>query len=249
VGRWDKERHVKILFQYAVKFVCGKSDGRVVAPGNYWTAINVHNPEPDRVRFRKKVAIGLPSEKAGPVSEFFKAELGPDEALEIDREDIFRHSPLQEDFLKGFVVIESETALDVVAVYTAAGREEAVETLHTERVPGRKIKVQEGLPDLIPVPDANGSFCRREGNTLTVTVRNQGTAAAGPSTTRVDFGAHGISDQPTPPLGPGASVDLKFQIPPGCFDPDCEFRIAVDVSNVMAESDEGNNLASGACLG
>lgn len=239
---------MNILFQYAAKFVCGKSDGRVVAPGNYWTAINVHNPEPDRVRFRKKVAIGLPSEKAGPVSEFFKAELGPDEALEIDREDIFRHSPLQEDFLKGFVVIESETALDVVAVYTAAGRDEAVETLHTERVPARKIKIQ-GLPDLIPVPDASGSFCRRQGNILTVTVRNQGTAAAGPSTTRVDFGAHGISDQPTPPLAPGASVDLTFQIPPGCFDPDCEFRIVVDVNSDVPESDESNNFASGVCIG
>jgi hypothetical protein len=240
---------VNILFQYAAKFVCGKSDGRVVAPGNYWTAINVHNPESERVRFRKKVAIGLPSEKAGPVSEFFKAELGPDEALEIDREDIFHHSPLREDFLKGFVVIESETPLDVVAVYTAAGREEAVETLHTERVPPRKIKVQVGLPDLIPVPDANGSFCRRHNLTLIVTVRNQGTAAAGPSTTRVDFGSHGIVDQPTPPLAPGASVDLNFPIPPGCFDPDCDFRIVVDFGNAVAESDEGNNFASGVCLG
>ncbi|MGZ3294160.1 MAG: hypothetical protein ACXU9D_12945 [Xanthobacteraceae bacterium] len=42
--------------------------------------------------------------------------------------------------MKGFVVIESETELDVVAVYTAAGRDGRVETLHTERVPARSRK-------------------------------------------------------------------------------------------------------------
>ena len=31
-------------FQYAVKFVRGKSAGPVVAPGTYFTAINLHNP-------------------------------------------------------------------------------------------------------------------------------------------------------------------------------------------------------------
>ena len=33
------------VFQYAIKFVCGKSNGIVAAPGEYWTAINVHNPQ------------------------------------------------------------------------------------------------------------------------------------------------------------------------------------------------------------
>lgn len=237
-----------IIFQYAVKFVCGKSDGRVAAPGEYWTAINVHNPTYTDIRLRKKVAIALPSEQPGPVSQFFDAKLGPDEAFEIDREDIFRHAESREDFLKGFVVIQSDVELDVVAVYTAAGNEGSIETIHTERVSPRRLEV--GLPDLIPVPDANGSFCKTEDNrTLIVTVRNQGMAGAGPSTTRVDFAAHGVVDLPTPALAPGASVDLPFPIPPGCFDPDCEFRIIVDVSNNVMESDEGNNFASGTCRG
>jgi hypothetical protein len=77
-----------------------KSDGRVVAPGNYWTAINVHNPMYETVKFRKKVAIAFPREKPGPISQFFDARLGPDEAFEIDREDIFEHAPLKEDLLK-----------------------------------------------------------------------------------------------------------------------------------------------------
>jgi hypothetical protein len=237
---------MNLIFQYAVKVVLGKSEGEVVAPGEYWTAINVHNPTYATIKFRKKVAIGLPSEQPGPVSRFFDAKLGPDEALEIDRRDIFQHVGADR-FLKGFVVIECPIELDVVAVYTAAGREGSVETLHTERVAPRRLEV--GLPDLVPVPDAQGSFCKREDGNLIVTVRNQGSTGAGPSTTRVDFGAHGALDLPTPALPAGTSVDLKFPILPGCFDPDCEFRIIVDVNNVVAESDEGNNLVNGVCLG
>ena len=69
--------------------------------------------------------------KPGPVSKFHDAELGPDEALEIDCQDIFKLARTDSGFLKGFVVIESEVELDVVAVYTAAGGDEQVETLHT----------------------------------------------------------------------------------------------------------------------
>ncbi len=238
---------MNIIFQYAVKFVCGKSAGEVVAPGIYFTAINVHNPTYTAIGFRKKVAITSPGEQPGPVSKFFDAKLDTDEALEIDCPDIFRHAETTADFLKGFVIIESDVELDVVAVYTAAGATGQVETLHIERVSPRRQEVK--LPDLIPVPDANGSFCKRRDLTLTVTVKNQGASGAGPSVTGVDFFAFGKVSMPTPPLGPGASVDLLFPIPPGCFDPDCEFRITVDANNQVNESDEGNNIASGTCLG
>lgn len=62
----------------------------------------------------------------GPVSKFFDEILGPDEALEIDRKDIFKHADTNIDFIKGFVIIESDVELDVVAVYTAAGREQQI---------------------------------------------------------------------------------------------------------------------------
>ena len=126
-----------MAFQYAVKFVCGKSEGEVVAPGEYWTAINVHNPTLEPIEFRKKIAIALPHQKPGPVSEFYDAELGPDEALEIDRDDILERAGIGKDLLKGFVVIECHLELDVVAVYTAAAIGEQVTTLHIERVPPR----------------------------------------------------------------------------------------------------------------
>ncbi|NBC46205.1 LamG domain-containing protein [Corallococcus exiguus] len=129
----------RVTFQYAVKFVCGESPGRVVAPGTYFTAINVHNPTYKEIGFRVKVAIGMPGLKPGPVSEFVSAGLGPDEALEIDCSDIFKISGVDARFLKGFVVIETEgTELDVVAVYSAAGRDGPISTMHTERVPPRR---------------------------------------------------------------------------------------------------------------
>ena len=234
-------------FQYATKFVCGKSPGRIVAPGVYFTAVNVHNPTYRAIRFRVKVAVALPGLRPGPVSKFVDAKLGPDEALEIDCPDISKIAEAREDFLKGFVVLESPVELDVVAVYTAAGSDGQVETLHTERVPARRVEV--GRADLVPVPDANGSFCRRKDLTLTVTIKNQGIGAAGASVTKVDFGALGQVSMPTPPLAPGASVDLFFPIPPGCFDPDCEFRITADANNQVNESNEGNNVADGSCRG
>ena len=127
----------ELPYQYAVKCVCGRPATRVVAPGVYFTAINVHNPGREGVHFRKKIAVALPSEKAGPVSRFFEARLGPDEALEIDCPDILKHAGT-ERFLKGFVVIESQSELDVVAVYTAAGSTGQVQTMALERVPPRK---------------------------------------------------------------------------------------------------------------
>lgn len=121
-----------------MKFVCGKSDGHAVAPGEYWTAINVHNPTSKPVKFRKKIATALPSEQTGQVTKFFDGRLGPDEALEIDRKDIFKHANQDIEFLKGFVIIESKVELDIVAVYTVAGREQQVVTIHTERVLPRR---------------------------------------------------------------------------------------------------------------
>src|SRR5688500_16355636 len=179
-------------FQYVVKFVCGKAPeaSRLVAPGEYFTAINVHNPNERGFAFRKKFAIALPGEKAGRVSKFFDTKLGPDEAFEIDCPHILRHLEATR-FVKGFAVIESDQELDVVTVYTAAGRSGAVETMDVEHVKPRRRDgggTGDGKPDLLPVPDPQtGSFCRRRDGKLIVTIRNQGTGPAGASTTRVDF--------------------------------------------------------------
>jgi hypothetical protein len=129
-----------VTFQYAAKVVCGRSEGKAVARGQYYTAVNVHNPNDWVVRVAIKFARALPGLKPGPVSVWHQAELGPDEALEMDCPDIARLGHSDEPFLKGFLVLQGHSELDVVAVYTAAGRDGEVETLHTERVPPRRVK-------------------------------------------------------------------------------------------------------------
>jgi len=175
-------------FEYAVKFVCGSPPDVAappVAPGRYFTAINVHNPGDRPIGFRKKFAIALPGERVGPISKFFDARLGPDEAFEIDCADILQaFGPRQQQrLMKGFAVIQlfdTTAALDVVAVYTAAGSTRQVETMDVERVPARRVAVgpPPGLPDLVPVADS----CVRDSLGLRVTIRNLGTAPSGPCT-------------------------------------------------------------------
>jgi hypothetical protein len=126
---------------YAAKFVCGRTDNRIVAPGEYFTAINVHNPSPTtRAVYLKRFAIALPEERPGKISEIVSGFLGPDEAMGIDCQNIYKHtgtSPGQ--FLEGYALLYSLSELDVVTINTAGHSE--VETLHTERVPVRRFVI------------------------------------------------------------------------------------------------------------
>jgi len=139
---------VNVTFQYAAKFLCGLSDGREVVPGFYLTAINIHNPNEVIVRFRWKVAVALPIGQSGTITQLVDARLVADGAVEIDceqlREIVTAARPPEDPpppFLKGFVVLEAECELDVVAVYTAMGDSQTIESLHTERVPARRREV------------------------------------------------------------------------------------------------------------
>lgn len=125
--------------EYAVKIVCGPPDHPAVANGYYYTAINVHNPSRETAKLRWKVALTLPGTAPGPVTTFVGADLKPDQALEIECRDLIMAKPPQMRFYKGFVVIQSETELDVVGVYTAAQSIEGrVVALDIERVPVRR---------------------------------------------------------------------------------------------------------------
>ena len=115
-----------------------QSGAGVVAPGAYFTSINVHNPNKEAVDIQKLFDIALPSEKqggriAGPV----KASLKPQEAFEIECADITQHLDVNPKvFTKGFVTLQSSAPLDVVTVYTvAASASGPVVAFHTERVP------------------------------------------------------------------------------------------------------------------
>jgi hypothetical protein len=251
-------------YTYAAKIVCGlQKDPRDMrlARGFYATTVNVHNPGDDAARFLKKLALSFPPEEQRP-GRIFRISvdtLKPDEALKVDCNDVRRRlfpNGFPAPYIEGFIVIESDSSLDVTAVYTTAALDrESNVTAHSSidveqiRERERRRPAGEGPPDLIPAPGPNNNFCRlTPDGQLIVTVRNQGTGAAGPSVTRVDF-FNGPQTLPTPALAPGASVDLLFKVPGGCFSPDCSFRIRVDFQGQVTESNEGNNAASGTCIG
>jgi hypothetical protein len=228
--------------QYAAKFMCGTSGGESMAPGSYYTSVNVHNPGGETVVFRKKFAVALPGENAGPVSNFFTAKLCYDQAFEIECSDIVTRSQSASPYVEGFVVLESDAELDVVAAYSAAHQNGDVETLEIAHVQPRRISPSL-KPDLIPV-----AGCQRKGSQLLVTIRNQGTADAPPSTTRLDFGPAGAVDTSTPPVPANGSVEILVNAPQSCAT-SCRFRITVDVSDQVDESDETNNVVDSTCIG
>lgn len=127
--------------EYAVKVICGVPDRPAVAPGRYYTAINVHNPTATGAKLQFKVASTMPNVAPGPISGFFPAALKPDQALEIDCTDVGRRLDTGTRFVKGFVVIQSSVELDVVGVYTATNSPDGrVAVLELERVPVRRIQ-------------------------------------------------------------------------------------------------------------
>jgi hypothetical protein len=98
-----------------------------VKPGNYATAVNVHNFHNTEAVFGKKAVIALPERQTqrGPVSHVVQDILGADQALEVDCTDIVSlfvpagTNATLPPFIKGFVEIVSPVQLSVTAVYTA----------------------------------------------------------------------------------------------------------------------------------
>jgi hypothetical protein len=148
---------------YSAKFLCGelrpseRGEGPV-APGRYTTAINVHNPNGETVRFRKKAVLLFDGSRGEPTRERptpparrdfqVLAALEPDWGLEIDADDIREELlggahgekvPPAGVFIKGWVVIEvfaPVAELDVVAVYTVTPLDGGPVSMSVDRVPG-----------------------------------------------------------------------------------------------------------------
>ncbi len=149
--------------EYAVKFVCGKvglPSLFSIAPGSYFTDINIHNPNRDSLVFRVKYAkdsIGI----GGPISPWGKLFLRYDQALNVNCQMI-RKSLHTGAFMEGYAVFASRLPLDVVGVYTAAGVGGLVSTEQIVRVAARVSTVaacvpspaQPWLPDAVPVTSA-----------------------------------------------------------------------------------------------
>ncbi len=80
-------------------------------------------------------------------------------------------------------------------------------------------------------------------------MKNRGHDNAPASKTTVTFGDKSFSLD-TPAIPVGGSVDLLFDVPAGCLSPLCSFKIMVDADSQVDELNmEGNNSASGGCIG
>jgi hypothetical protein len=117
-----------------------------------------------------------------------------------------------------------------------------------------------GLPDLLPVAGPSGSFCRfdNQGN-VAVTIKNQGTGAAGPSTTSVKFVGQftsplgsgttgGTYTAMTPAIPAGQSVDVSVSILlTGGQIVSGSLTITANATHQVTESDETNNAIQVQC--
>ena len=126
--------------EYAAKYVCGKSDGEIgnFAAGNYFTSINVRNPAGTETRFEKTFTVSLVNERPGPVTKPVVTPMPPRASLQIDCRNIFGHLrangiplPVGQP-VEGYVVIRAGTQFDVYGVYTAAGPNNLISTMHLE---------------------------------------------------------------------------------------------------------------------
>lgn len=127
-------------FQYAAKFICtanipGTSQTTPsLLPGNYQTAVNIHNPSEKLVKLRMKIAIA-----DGPISKWVGRALKDDEVTKVDCGQIRELFDLASIHgLEGFFVVESTHSIDVIAVYTAG--KGSVASIDVEDVRERKIR-------------------------------------------------------------------------------------------------------------
>jgi hypothetical protein len=111
-------------------------------------------------------------------------------------------------------------------------------------------------PDLVPVNPNPGAgpegYCNTDNQgRLLITVKNQGTAEAPPSITKVSFSPDVFHEVDTPAIRPEATESLTTpKIPDDCFgSTGCKFQIIVDARNQVVEFDKANNTVSGECSG
>jgi hypothetical protein len=183
------------------------------------------------------------------ISPFWDSSLRPDQALEIDCTDISRRVQTRSRFIKGFVVIQSPSDLDVVAVYTAApSAKGTVAALEIERVPARRGGMSGGceLPDLVVDTIMRPTFVS-PGSRIEAVIRNLGPGAAAASVaylvdpSTLSGGVPYSATTPTPPLAAGATATVVFTLPYWVFNPDAVLDVTADYKGVIAECREDNN--------
>jgi hypothetical protein len=247
-----QQRRPLTRLEYAAKFVCslkGADTRGAVLPGAYATAINIHNPSPDTVVFEKKFATALPNDEPGRVTPYSRSILGPDYAVEIDCQEIFRRTRSR-GFVKGFAVIEVDTPLDVVAVYTAGRDTTAMMTMDVERVPSRRsiARCADLVVDSILRPQWDNANHRSK---IDAAIRNIGSSPAPMSLARIvdpttlqPTGAPYNAIATVPSLQPGDHVTVTFYLPYWVYNPNVTLVVTADYKQQISECREDNNVGT-----
>jgi hypothetical protein len=130
---------VSYKLQYAVKFICtanvpgtSQTTDAFVA-GSYQTAVNIHNPQRSKARIRKKIASPI------GISKFLETTIEPDGVERVTCGQVRDFGLHLIHGFEGFLVIESDLSLDVIAVYTAAPNGGQVSTMDVQRINERKL--------------------------------------------------------------------------------------------------------------
>ncbi len=260
---------------YAAKMLCGVQKGEQrhgVVPGEYATSVNLYNPNGDPVDFLKELALTYPPEKeaAGDVMAIARERLQPGEALAVDCEDIRTEvfpDGYPASYIEGFIVVRSEQALKVTALYTSAEpgdgkgaeRPSSQRGLDVEQIPAFTIRPGR-RPDLKPVDRADpdhGAYCvlddTNDRPVLTVTILNQGHADAMASVVQLSLLRQNgtvleVVSAPTPALAMSQEVQVDLEISSRWLvEGNNPFRIHADVHDILVEENEVNNLAFGVC--
>src|SRR5947208_16487195 len=84
-------------FRYSAKFVCGRptpveTGSMAVAPGTYFTAINIHNLSTNgNASLRKRFSSGNINERVGRLGPFISATIPPGQTILIDCREVLGH--------------------------------------------------------------------------------------------------------------------------------------------------------------
>ena len=128
--------------RYVAKFVCGKAtplefQSGAIAPGTYFTAINVHNLTSNATAgLRKRWSFGKVSEQPGGLSQWVSASIPPGQTILIDCRELLGGVG-NPPFAEGAIEIISTVDIDVIGVYTTVGASNLVTTMTIDRAPRR----------------------------------------------------------------------------------------------------------------
>ena len=177
------------VFTYSAKITCVPHLGSAspaLMPGKYRTAVNVHNPSEEPANIVKWVTLSPPQGETPISGDKIHESLEPWSAFDVDcphlRDEFGLPDGAKVPGGKGFMVIQSDRELDVVAVYTAraeipssngVGKSIDVETI--------KPKVGEGtiLPGPIQPPPDMVSWWPADGHPNDIVNGNHGTLQGG----------------------------------------------------------------------